>query len=44
MAQRFGFTVDSLRERNTDCIPDGKKFVVSSKIKTGLVILVRYAG
>jgi hypothetical protein len=41
MEQRFGFTADFLRERNTVCIPDGRKFVVNSKIKTALVILVR---
>jgi hypothetical protein len=44
IAQRFGFTVDFLMERNTGCIPDRRKSAVDSKIKRGLVIVVRNAG
>ena len=44
IAQRFVFTRNFLTERNTDCISERKKFLVGTKIKRGLVILVRNAG
>jgi len=44
IAQRFGFTADFLKKRNTDCISDRRKSAVDSKIKRGLVIVVRNAG
>ncbi len=44
IAPRFGFTMDFLIERNTDCISESKKSIVESKIKRGFVILVRSAG
>jgi hypothetical protein len=44
IAQRFGFTRDFPKERKTGCISDRGKFLVDSKIKRGLVVLVRNAG
>ena len=44
IAQRFVFTSGFLTERNTGCISEGNKFLVGTKIKRGLVILVRNAG
>jgi len=44
IAQIFVFTRDFVTERNTDCLSEGRKFLVGTKIKQGLVILVRNAG
>ncbi len=44
IAQRFVFTRDFLTERNTDCLSEGRKILVKTKIKRGLVTLVRNAG
>ena len=44
IAQRFVFTGSFLTERNTDCLSEGIKFLVGTKIKRGIVILVRNAG
>ncbi len=44
IAQRFVFTRGFLTERNTDCLCEGRKSLVGTKIKRGLVILVRNAG
>jgi len=44
IAQRTVFTKDFLTERNTGCLFEGIKFFVGTKIKRGIVILVRNAG
>ena len=44
IAQRFVFTRSFLTEWNTDCLSEGRKFLVGTKIKRGIVILVRNAG
>jgi hypothetical protein len=44
IAQRFGFTRDFSKERNTGCIFDCGEFLVDSKIKRRLVIPVLNAG
>jgi len=43
IAQRFVFTRDFMTERNTDYLSEGIKFLVGTKIKQGLVTLVRNA-
>ena len=44
IAQRFIFTRSFLTERNTDCLSERRKLVMGTKIKRGIVILVRNAG
>ncbi len=40
IAQRFGFTVDILIERNTNCI-SGNRYIVEASLRRGSVILMR---
>ena len=44
IAQGFVSKRDFLTERNTDSLSEGRKFLVGTKIKRGIVILVRNAG
>jgi len=44
IARRYVSTRGFLTERNTDCLSEGIKFLVRTKIKQGIVILVKNAG
>jgi hypothetical protein len=44
IAQRLVFTRGFLNEQNTGCLSEGIKFLVGTKIKRGIVILVRNQG
>jgi hypothetical protein len=44
MAQRFGFTENFLQSGIQAVFRSFRKFSVNSKIKTGLVIVVRHPG